>query len=151
MGTFSDWLSPAPQPRSYPARSELPDGRRAEQSDPKSRRNLPARVFLVLFLAMLVVAWTYTFGLASSDVLALAIILAAFFAVAALASVLTLRTPSWLLIAAGVVGFITAAVGVYFLIEEPEGILTPGLIPLGGGILLAELAIAAHRYLGERL
>lgn len=113
----------------------------------KDGKNVPARVFLVLFLVMVVVAWSFTVGIASYGLLALAIIIASFCAVAAAVSALTLQAPSWLLVVAGVVGLIAAAVGVYFRIEEPDGILTPMLIPLGGGIVLAELAVAVTRYL----
>lgn len=146
MGTFSDWFSPATRFRHKATESQSMSGGRAEQPVPRVGGNLPARVFLVLLLLALVVAWSYTLGAVNDFVMALAIILASLFAVAAGTSALTLRAPSWLLGTAGIVGLLVAAIGVYFRIEEPDGILTPLLIPLGGGIVVAELAIAANRY-----
>lgn len=130
------------------ARTKFFGRRRVDDSDSTRGKNLPARVFFTLFLGALATAWSYTLGIANSFVLALAIILASFFAVAAIASALTLRAPSWLLVAVGFLGVIIAAVGIYFSVEVPDGILTPGIIPLGGGLVLAELAIAANRYWG---
>ncbi|WP_290219179.1 hypothetical protein [Corynebacterium atrinae] len=79
--------------------------------------------------------------------MALAIILLALFGVATVVSVLTFRAPTWLLVGLIFVGAITAAVGIYYRIEAPEGILTPALIPLGVGVVIAELAVMLDRCL----
>lgn len=124
--------------------------RDAEDSGAERGKNLPARVFLALFLVALVAGWSYSIGIANDFVLALAIIFASLFAVAGITSALTLRAPSWILVTAGIAGLLVATVGIYFRIEEPDGILTPGLIPLGGGVVLAELVIAANRHWSSR-
>lgn len=110
------------------------------------RKNFPARVFLTLWFASVVLAWTYTFGLINAVTLALAIIFLALFGVATVASVLTFRAPAWLLVGLICVGVVAGAIGIYYRIETPDGILTPALIPLGVGVVLAELAVLIDRH-----
>lgn len=108
-------------------------------------KNLPARIFAWLCLAMIMLAWTYTFGLISPMTLSLTLRCILLFASATLFSVLIFRAPAWLLATLILLGVFAVVAGSYFLIEEPEGILTPALIPLGAGMILAVGTIQLYR------
>ncbi|AKK07835.1 hypothetical protein CTEST_01900 [Corynebacterium testudinoris] len=109
-------------------------------------RIFPLGCFLHTGLLQLYWRGPDTFGLINAVTLALAIIFLALFGVATVASVLTFRAPAWLLVGLICVGVVTAAVGIYYRIETPDGILTPALIPLGVGVVLAELAVLIDRH-----
>lgn len=112
----------------------------------ENQDKVPVKALLILYLVIFLAHWIFLPIKSWSDAEAVLILLFISLVAAVLVMVFTLRAPLWVLVVVSLVGLIGMVVAIYFLMQVPDGILTPVFIFIGGGIFLAELIVGSDRY-----
>ncbi|GAB2501738.1 hypothetical protein CATRI_01865 [Corynebacterium atrinae] len=93
--------------------------------------NFPAIVFFTLWIFCILLALSRYFGFVDEDMLALAMIASLLFGIAGVLSIVTFWAPTWLLVSLAIIGAVTAAVGIYYVVTVPMASSRHFSFPLG--------------------
>lgn len=100
---------------------------------------------LVFYIGLFIVLWVAIPSASVLDAMAIGVVLAISCTAAIITAAFARRTSTRVLVGVGMVGLITVGIGVYFWVSAPEGILTTFIPLIGGGVLLAAIAVAGDR------
>ncbi|NLZ56957.1 MAG: hypothetical protein GX898_01380 [Corynebacterium sp.] len=111
----------------------------------KNESPVPFIVLLVLYVGLFIALWIFIPIASLLDAMVIGIVLSVSGVAAVITAAFSRSASVQVLAGIGLTGLIAVGIGVYFWITVPEGILDAFILVIGGGVLLAAIAVAGDR------
>ena len=111
----------------------------------KNESPVPFIVLLVFYVGLFIALWIFIPIASLLDAMVIGIVLSVSGVAAVITAAFSRSASVQVLVGIGLAGLIAVGIGVYFWITVPEGILDAFILVIGGGVLLAAIAVAGDR------
>lgn len=111
----------------------------------KNESPVPFIVLLVFYVGLFIALWIFIPIASLLDAMVIGIVLSVSGVAAVITAAFSRSASVQVLAGIGLAGLIAVGIGVYFWITVPEGILDAFILVIGGGVLLAAIAVAGDR------
>lgn len=111
----------------------------------KNESPVPFITLLVFYVGLFIALWIFIPIASLLDAMVIGIVLSVSGVAAVITAAFSRSASVQVLVGIGLAGLIAVGIGVYFWITVPEGILDAFILVIGGGVLLAAIAVAGDR------